>query len=197
MTKSNKIKLVIAITTLIICIFQIQQTYAKYIESKDGSTDFAIANWKILLNDHDISDGAQLSSLINPVYENNNNVESGVIAPGSEGYFDLEIDATNTQVSFTYDISIASADDSDVTDLIISSYKIDDNPIVNVENGVNNLTNTINYNEPDKVINIRIYFKWKDGDGETMNNAADTAASVGGGTGKLSVNATFTQVANT
>ena len=197
MTKSNKIKLVIAIIALAISVFQIQQTYAKYTESKEGSSDFTIANWKILLNDHDISDNAQLSSLINPIYENNNNVESGVIAPGSEGYFDLEIDATHTQVSFNYTISINSAEDSDVTDLVISGYKIDDGQIVTVNNGINNLSNTVSYNEPDKVINLRIYFKWKEGEGETMNNAADTAASVGRGTGKLSVNATFTQVANT
>lgn len=199
MTKGKKIKLFIAIVALFICISQIKQTYAKYIESKNGDAEFTVASWRILLNDSDITEGAEMSSLINPVYENNNNVAPGVIAPGSEGYFDLEIDATNTEVSFNYNISITSSENSDVEDLVINAYKVDDNAITYVNGEVNNITDTINYAVQDKVINLRIYFKWLEGEGEgeQMNNEADTAASVGGGTGKLNVNATFTQVANT
>ncbi len=197
MTKSKKIKLFIAIVALIVCISQIKQTYAKYIESKNGDAEFTVASWRILLNNSDITEGAEMSSLINPVYENNNNVASGVIAPGSEGYFDLEINATNTEVSFNYNISITSSENSDVEDLVISAYKVDDNAITYVNGEVNNITDTINYAVQDKVINLRIYFKWLEGEGEQMNNEADTAASVGGGTGKLNVSATFTQVANT
>lgn len=197
MTKGKKIKLFIAIVALFICISQIKQTYAKYIESKNGDAEFTVASWRILLNDSDITEGAEMSSLINPVYENNNNVASGVIAPGSEGYFDLEINATNTEVSFNYNISITSSENSDVEDLVISGYKVDDGAITYVNGEVNNITDTINYAVQDKVINLRIYFKWLEGEGEQMNNEADTAASVGGGTGKLNVSATFTQVANT
>ena len=197
MTKNKKIKLFIAIVALIVCISQIKQTYAKYIESKNGDAEFTVASWRILLNNSDITEGAEMSSLINPVYENNNNVASGVIAPGSEGYFDLEINATNTEVSFNYNISITSSENSDVEDLVISAYKVDDNAITYVNGEVNNITDTINYAVQDKVINLRIYFKWLEGEGEQMNNEADTAASVGGGTGKLNVSATFTQVANT
>ena len=197
MTKDKKIKLFIAIVALIVCISQIKQTYAKYIESKNGDAEFTVASWRILLNNSDITEGAEMSSLINPVYENNNNVASGVIAPGSEGYFDLEINATNTEVSFNYNISITSSENSDVEDLVISAYKVDDNAITYVNGEVNNITDTINYAVQDKVINLRIYFKWLEGEGEQMNNEADTAASVGGGTGKLNVSATFTQVANT
>lgn len=192
----KKIKFIIAIVSLVLCATQIQQTYAKYLESKNGDADFTIAMWKILLNDHDLSDSTQLSSLINPVYEDNDDIASGVIAPGSEGYFDLEIDATNTQVSFNYEITVTSAENNSVDDLIIYGYQIDDGAITYVDNGVNNLTNNVSYNTPDKVINIRVYFKWKEGTGEAMNNAADTAASVGGGTGKLSVKAKFTQIVN-
>ncbi len=190
------IKIIIAIASLLICIAQISQTYAKYIESKEGDTNFTVAGWKILINDQDITTGAELSSLINPVYENNNNVAPGVIAPGSEGYFDLEIDATNTEVSFNYDISINPSQQSSVSDLVVSAYKIGNGQIVQVQSGLNNLTNTIHYNDLNKVVNLRIYFKWKEGEGEQMNNVADTNASTSEGTGKLVVRATFTQIAN-
>lgn len=196
MTKDKKIKLLIAFIALFICIFQIKETYAKYIESKNGDTEFTIAGWKIKINNSDITDGANLSSLINPVYESNSNIKDGVIAPGSQGYFDLSIDATNTEVSFNYSITVTPSQESDVTDLMIYAYKINDGAITNTNNNVNTITNRINNIDQNKTLTIRIYFKWLDGEGEQMNNAADTAASVGLGTGKINVNASFTQVIN-
>ena len=198
MTKERKIKLFIAVAALFICLFQIKQTYSKYTESKEGDVEFTVASWKILLNDDDISSGGELSSLINPVYDANNNIESGVIAPTSSGYFDLEIDATDTQVSFTYNISISSSVQSDITDLVITGYKIGNGQITHVQNNINNLTNTVAHNAPNKTIQIRIYFKWIEGESESeqMDNSTDTAAAIAGGTGKINVSATFTQIAN-
>ena len=192
----QQLKISIAIISLIICIAQVANTYAKYIESKEGNTDFTVAGWKILINDQDITTGAELSSLINPVYESNSNVASGVIAPGSEGYFDIEIDATNTEVSFNYNISITPSVQSDVSDLVVSGYKIGNGQIVQVQNGLNNLTNTIHHDDSNKVIELRVYFEWKEGQGEQMNNIADTNAAINEGTGKLAVRASFTQIAN-
>lgn len=60
----------------------------------------------------------------------------------------------------------------------------------------NTITNRINNIDQNKTLTIRLFFKWLDGEGEQMNNAADTAASVGEGTGKINVNASFTQVIN-
>lgn len=196
MTKDKKIKLLIAFIALFICIIQIKETYAKYIESKNGDAEFNVAGWKIKINNSDITDGASLSSLINPVYESNSNIKDGVIAPGSQGYFDINIDATNTEVSFNYEITITPSQESDVTDLTIYAYKIDDGAIINTNNNSNTITNRINNIDQNKTLTIRLFFKWLDGEGEQMNNAADTAASVGEGTGKINVNAKFTQVIN-
>ena len=66
--------------------------YAKYLEESDGDTDFDIASWKIIVNNQDISEATTMSSLMNQVYLDNENVAGGVIAPGSAGYFDLDID---------------------------------------------------------------------------------------------------------
>ncbi len=196
MTKDKKIKLFIAFIALFICIIQIKETYAKYIESKNGDAEFNVAGWKIKINNSDITDGASLSSLINPVYESNSNIKDGVIAPGSQGYFDINIDATNTEVSFNYEITITPSQESDVTDLTIYAYKINDGAIINTNNNSNTITNRINNIDQNKTLTIRLFFKWLDGEGEQMNNAADTAASVGEGTGKINVNASFTQVIN-
>lgn len=193
MPNDKKIKLLIAMIALFACITQIRQTYAKYTESKSGSADFNVANWQIKINNQDINENVELSSLINPVYDNNTNIANGVIAPGSQGNFVIGIDATNTQVSFQYSISIASANNSDVADFKIYAYRIGTGEIVQVTNSAS-ITNTINNSDQNKTVNITVYFKWTEGSGETMNNAADTAASLGNGSGKLSVTAAFTQV---
>ena len=68
MIKIKKWKLLFAICALIICITQVQQTYAKYLDTKEGDTNFTVAKWKILLNNQDITEATSMSSLINPIY---------------------------------------------------------------------------------------------------------------------------------
>ncbi len=196
MIKIKKWHLVLAICALILCITQIQQTYAKYLDTKEGDTDFTIAKWKILVNQQDITEASTMSSLITPVYIENEHMKEGVIAPGREGYFDLVIDSSNTEVSFRYDISVTSSENSSVNDLIITGYSLNDSEIIPVSDQLNNLSNVIYYTDTNKENKIRIYFKWRDGTGENMNNEADTNASIQGVNAKLKANITFTQITN-
>lgn len=196
MIKIKKWHLILAICALILCITQIQQTYAKYLDTKEGDTDFTIAKWKILVNQQDITEASTMSSLITPVYIENEHIKEGVIAPGREGYFDLVIDSTNTEVSFRYDISVTSSENSSVNDLIITGYSLNDSEIIPVSDQLNNLSNVIYYTDTNKENKIRIYFKWRDGTGENMNNEADTNASIQGVNAKLKANITFTQITN-
>lgn len=196
MIKIKKWHLVLAICALILCITQIQQTYAKYLDTKEGDTDFTIAKWKILVNQQDITEASTMSSLINPVYIENEHMKEGVIAPGREGYFDLVIDSSNTEVSFRYDISVTSSENSSVNDLIITGYSLNDSEIIPVSDQLNNLSNVIYYTDTNKENKIRIYFKWRDGTGENMNNEADTNASIQGVNAKLKASITFTQITN-
>lgn len=196
MIKIKKWHLILAICALILCITQIQQTYAKYLDTKEGDTDFTIAKWKILVNQQDITEASTMSSLINPVYIENEHMKEGVIAPGREGYFDLVIDSSNTEVSFRYDISVTSSENSSVNDLIITGYSLNDSEIIPVSDQLNNLSNIIYYTDTNKENKIRIYFQWRDGTGENMNNEADTNASIQGVNARLKASITFTQITN-
>ena len=149
---NRKVKFLIAFIALFVCITQIQQTFAKYVESKEGDANFTVAKWKILVNQQDITETATISSLINPVYLENENIKDGVIAPSSEGYFDLEIDASNVDVSFQYIISIANSENSSVSDLKITGYSLNESAIILVDD-LNNITDTIRYTDPNKVNN--------------------------------------------
>ena len=190
---NRKLKFILAIIALVFCVTQIQQTYAKYVETKEGDTNFTVAKWKILVNNKDITDAATMSSLINPVYVQNDNVAQGVIAPGSEGYFDLVIDASKTEVSFQYNISVSTSENSSVKDLIITGYTLNDSALIPVDSTLNNISNTVYYYSDKKVNTLRVYFKWLDGEGESMDNSADTEASLSNNSAKLKVNLSFIQ----
>ena len=190
MFKDKKFKLFIAFLALFICISQLKDTYAKYLEAKEGNTDFTIANWKIVVNDKDISEGSTLSSLITPVYVANQNIASGVIAPSSEGYFDLNIDASAVDVSFTYNILIEENDL--ISDFIITGYQIGDNPIVNLTD-TTEITNDILLDDTNRLQTIRIYFEWYDEDDNKMDNNADTVVTIDNDNLTLNVKLSFTQ----
>lgn len=195
MFNNRKVRIALALIALVLCISQIQQTYAKYIDTKEGDTNFTVAKWKILVNNQDITEATTMSSLINPIYLENENIKEGVIAPTSEGYFDLEINSSNTDVSFEYIISITSSENNNVTDLKITGYSINNSAIIPIDENTNSITNAINYTDPIKVNTLRVYFKWIDGEGETMDNSKDTEASINNQDAKLKVNMSFIQKA--
>lgn len=195
MFNNRKVRIALALIALVLCISQIQQTYAKYIDTKEGDTNFTVAKWKILVNNQDITEATTMSSLINPIYLENENIKEGVIAPTSEGYFDLEINSSNTDVSFEYIISITSSENNNVTDLKITGYSLNNSAIIPIDENTNSITNTINYTDPIKVNTLRVYFKWVDGEGETMDNSKDTEASINNQDAKLKVNMSFIQKA--
>ena len=104
---------------LIISLSVIKNTYAKYITSADGDANINIARWKILVNNQDIEQNKELSNVITPVFDGNDNIASNVIAPTAEGYFDILIDASNTDVSLRYEVTTSDNEDSAVADLEI------------------------------------------------------------------------------
>ena len=100
--------------------FVLASTYSKYVTGTTGNADVRIARWKIRVNNQDVINNYNISSLIQPVFPGNTNIASGVIAPTAEGYFDIVIDGTNTDVSFNYEITTSENEDSAVSDLVLS-----------------------------------------------------------------------------
>ena len=118
-----------------------------------------------------------LKITINPTITSSEFVKENVLAPGSTGYFDVVIDATEADVTFTYDIDISAYDMYTISDLNIYAYSVDDfSTTTSVTNG--KVTGTIQHNTATTT--IRIYFNWLDDGTDTMNNKADTSAAVSG-----------------
>ena len=181
---SRKFKVLLVIISLSLTLSLMSNTYSRYVADTTSDIELQFANWQILVNENDITNNSVSSINIVPILEENNNIATNSIAPTSKGYFDIEIDPSNVEVSFDYQINFELLNDN-MPDLLISKYAILDSNYVEgdslttipiTDNQINNpLTydnSTENFRfEPFKV---RIYFEWYEGQGENMNDEADT-----------------------
>lgn len=174
---NKKITIPLCIICFLLCLFFIEDTYAKYITSTNESASMNIARWRILVNNKDIRENSTTNAVITPIFNGNNNINSGIIAPNSEGYFDLIIDATEADVSFKYKIEISVNQNSPVKDLITTKYIIDNGNEIPLERDNATIENTVLHKDNTKPINIRVYIKWDDSNEATMDNDADTEAT--------------------
>ena len=171
---------------LVLSILLAGNSYAwfVYISTVSNQIDVHVRSWRIDLqdgdeavvnyvNDQDIVNNSDFSEVITPTFAGTTNIQSGVIAPTSTGSFNLEINGEDTDVSFTYTISLDTTD-CNVSDLQITGYTIG-NTHYNYTG--NDITGDILLNDTNKVVSITFDVVWNDGTGSTMNNAADTAAS--------------------
>ena len=193
MLLNRKIILLASFVCLFLCIVTLQDTYAKYTSAVDETTDISIARWRILVNDVDIRTNTSTSNLITPVFSGNANIQSGVIAPTAEGYFDIVIDATGTDLSFDYTIAVSNSSDSPVSDIRVTNCTLNGN---NINFDDDTVTGTILIAD-QRVNTVRVYIEWYDGDGENMNNQQDTSTTMlTDSVAKIDVNINFTQVAS-
>ena len=198
--KEKKYIIIMGLVIIILLSIIIGNTVAKYITSKTGTTDINIASWQVLVNNTDVTSAATLNNVITPIFPGTNNIASGVIAPTAEGYFDILIDASNADVSLSYEITTSPNQSSIVTDLVMSGYAIDSGtrqPVIPDANDEFKVTGTILHNSQDRDVNIRVYIKWNDdsSDGATMTNSEDTATTLAQeSVAKINVNLKFTQL---
>jgi hypothetical protein len=163
----------VALISLFYCVTMMQDTYGKYLSAAEANAELTIARWSILVNNQDIVNNSNFTDVVTPSFLGTTNIQSNVIAPTSTGTFDLEINGENTDVSFTYTISLDTTDCT-VDDLIITGYTLEG--VYHAYDG-SDITGDVLLNDVDKVISITFDVEWNDGTGSTMNNAADTAAT--------------------
>ena len=193
--KNRKFRLLLACISLLLLVDMIQDSYAKYVSSAEASSNLTIARWAFMVNNQDVINNSNFSTTILPVIDSNPNIASGVIAPTSTGYFDVTIDSSNVGVSYDEEITLSTGTNNNVTDIMFTGYKLNNNEIVSFQN-TTNPTFTLSHllTEQNRVNTYRFYIKWNDGTGETMNNAADTQATVDGNA-TVKINLRFIQKA--
>ena len=158
-------------------------TYSRYVANTTGNLDMLFANWQILVNENDILDGSSSSIQITPVILENEHISQNKVAPSTQGYFDINIDPSNVDVSFAYQVDIEVLN-KNIPDLMITKYAILDSSFIE---GDEIITNTLENNQLASCLiyqndiedysfepfTIRIYFEWYDGIDEAMDDEAD------------------------
>lgn len=173
-TKNNDLKFISIFIIIVLMSFLYLgvSTYSKYRKQVAASGNATVAKWLIKVNSEDIKGKTELTNNITPVWDANSYVKNNLIAPGSTGYFEIEIDATNVDVDFNYEIKDLNDSSAALPDLIITSYQINGGTVTNSTG--NTITGTINKNTASTT--IKAYIKWNDDEAtQTMDNSEDTA----------------------
>lgn len=191
---SRKFILLIIGILVILAIFFIIQIYAKYLSSAKGDTTMAIAKWNILVNNLSIKNNTDISNTIVPVFPGNENIAKDIIAPTAEGYFDLEFNFKDADVSCEYEITTSVDENSTVKDLVVTGYSIDDGEKIVFDEYNEPIKEQINLDDNIEIRKIRVYILWNDDEQtQQMTNADDTASTVDGLPAILKVNISFKQ----
>lgn len=178
----RKFKFLLLLFSLSLTLGMMSNTYSRYIADTTGEMKVVFAKWQILVNDTDITNSKSSSINLVPIMEENPNITDGTVAPSSKGYFDINIDPTNVNVSFNYSISL-NVVNQDIPDLMITKYAIldknyqeGDNIEYNTLSTDNMITGTLehNNNKTFEPFTVRVYFEWYDDTDNTMNDESDT-----------------------
>lgn len=164
MKKSKKIVLVIIAIILLILSFLGGHAFAKYMSRVTGQGTADIASWNFKVNEKE--DKLQTISLKSTI--NDENLINNKIAPGTEGIFQIKLDATGSEVGIDYIIKFEN-----------ESQKPTNLKFVYNGNTYNSLTELqevlkgkINADEQNKITTLTIGWNWKY---ETGNSAQQIA----------------------
>lgn len=184
----RKIKFILVFISLSVCLCLMSNTYSRYVADTTSNIDALFAKWQILVSDTDITSNSGSTITLTPVIEENENVAANTFAPSSKGYFDIDINPTNVDVSFKYSIDLG-IENEDMPDITMTGYSIipegyiEGNPldIISIQN--DNITDTLNFDNENEefqfeTFTIRIYFEWYEGENELMDDTADTAVGL-------------------
>lgn len=171
-----------------LCLCFMSSTYSRYVAGTTGNIDILFAKWQILINTQDITDQNNSTITITPTIESDENVKENTVAPTSKGYFDIDIDPTNVDVSFRYTVDL-EIDNEEIPDLMITKYTIlpsdyeEGDTIEYTTLQENTITDDLLFDNETQNFSfepftIRIYFEWYEGEDEQMDDETDTEIGI-------------------
>lgn len=154
---------------VLLTVYEITKTYGLLETKNKMSVTPTIAKWNVLINGTDIKSGENF--VVNSINAGaSTDVLNGKLAPGVSGYFDIEIDPTNTDTSIIYNITF---DFSQISNSFVID-KIEETTTGSlIRTGENTYSKIITIDEikEDAKNNIRVYIKWENSE---ENNEVDS-----------------------
>ena len=128
------------------------QVYAKYMSKVEGHGTAVVANWNFKVNEKE--EQLQAISLNSTI--NNKTVSNNKIAPGTQGSFQIKLDATGAEVGIDYIVRFEN-ESNKPTNL---KFKYENKEYKSLTELQNDLTGTINANDAEKTKIITIDWVW-------------------------------------
>ena len=162
----KKAVIISAILVAIILSFIGGQTYSKYVTEVRGDGTAQIATWDFKVNGQ--KEEVQTISL-GSTYDSSTLV-NGKIAPGTEGNFQIKVDATGSDVGIDYKIKF-SDETNKPANLKFYYQEVEYNSVLELGE---NLSGTINADDENKSKTFDIKWKWNY---ETGSNPTEVASN--------------------
>ena len=148
------ISIILAVIALAIILMSFVggQVYAKYMSKVEGHGTAEVANWNFKVNEKE--EQLQAISLNSTI--NNKTVSNNKIAPGTQGSFQIKLDATGAEVGIDYIVRFEN-ESNKPTNL---KFKYENKEYKSLTELQNDLTGTINANDAEKTKIITIDWVW-------------------------------------
>ena len=178
--KSKKIIFIqIMYCIFVMCLIFITKTYSKYTSFSEGERIFETANWKVKIEDTDITrqKESNIDILLNTDY--NKYVTNGKVAPGITANGTFTLDTSGSEVTIKYIITPGKImyNGEEFSDFKIKMIKAN-NKILECENG--EYTDIIELENINELIEFTIIVEW-----QSNNDEEDTIKGIE--TGNLSI----------
>lgn len=201
MNEKTKLRVIqiLCVVSLLITVFSIQRTYAKYFEKVETKYNTNIKRWVINVNTKNIHEEESLTQVMTPVFRQNAHMNNNnTLVPGREGYFEFLIDYSKVDLAFKFDFdfeqlntqivgegALATEVDAHLEDFEIYGYSIvttdadsgeEIETITQLET-VNNMAGLRQIIDPttdadeNKTSRVRILFRWNDSNSDTEDEA--------------------------
>lgn len=162
--KSKKIVLLVIAIIAILLSFVGGQAYAKYMSRVTGQGTADVASWSFKVNENE--EKLQTISLKSTI--NNSTLTNNKIAPGTEGEFQIKIDATGSEVGINYVIKFENESQKPSN----LKFTYDGKTYNSLTDLQQDLTGTINANDENKLKTLTVAWNWKYQTGNTEQEIA-------------------------
>lgn len=158
--KSKKVVLLVIAIIVILLSFIGGQAYAKYMSKVTGQGTADIASWNFKVNENE--EKLQTISLKSTI--NNSTLVNNKIAPGTEGEFQIKIDASGSEVGINYVVKFEN-ESQKPTNLKFTNDGKTYNSLTDLQQ---DLTGIINANDENKAKTLTVGWNWKYETGNTV-----------------------------
>ena len=174
---------ILCIVSLLITVFSIQRTYARYFEKVDTTYETNIKRWLVNVNESFIRENTTLNEIMEPVLVSNPHMNNNdTLVPGREGYFEFLIDYNSIDLAFKFEFTLEQLNTEPLQDFEVYGYEVVD-PVDETANVITETTDISQIIDPTTEVDsngekkrlIRVLFRWNDYEDNLMDNLADTA----------------------